>query len=128
MKYTFENKKGQEQTVDIPQSYIDNQISSLGIGTLEACKLYLSDEGYINDDTVATLTDKAKGNKPKVKRKKKKDPDKLFLVGEIYDWLLSDYWRTEDTVYEIQMVDDCRVVRFKYKDNTYEITLAKKRK
>ena len=128
MKYTFENKKGQEQTVDIPQLYIDNQISSLGIGTLEACKLYLSDEGYINDDTVTALTDKAKGNKPKVKRKKKKDPDKLFLVGEIYDWLLSDYWRTEDTVYEIQMVDDCRVVRFKYKDNTYELTLAKKRK
>lgn len=128
MKYTFENKKGQEQTVDIPQSYIDSQISSLGIGTLEACKLYLSDEGYINNDTVAALTDKAKGNKHKVARKKKKDPDKLFLVGEIYDWLLSDYWRTEDTVYEIQMVDDCRVVRFKYKDNTYELTLAKKRK
>ena len=77
---------------------------------------------------MAALTDKAKGNKPKVKHKKKKDPDKLFLVGEIYDWLLSDYWRTEDTVYEIQMVDDCRVVRFKYKDNTYELTLAKKRK
>lgn len=128
MKYTFENKKGQEQTVDIPQSYINSQISSLGIGTLEACKLYLSDEGYINNDTVAALTDKAKGNKRKIARKKKKDPDKLFLVGEIYDWFLSDYWRQEDTVYEIQMVDDCRVVRFKYKDNTYELTLAKKRK
>ena len=93
MNYTFTNKNGKEQTVDIPEAYIHQQQASLGIGMMEACKLYLSDEGYVENAAIDELTAKATG---KPKRKRKEDPTKRAIISELYGLLANGDFRIEE--------------------------------
>lgn len=127
MKYTFTNMRGQEQTIDIPQEYIKQQVSSLRISTLEACKLFLYDEGYMPCEEAESIKSKSrKSTKPR-----KIDPTKSALVNTFYAFLNdTEYWHNE-TNQHIDNVDITTVGRqitFTIDDDTYELTLSKKRK
>ena len=61
MKYTFINGEKQ-QTVEIPDEVIKKHKRTLGCTTSEAINLFLFDEGYIENDEVTKLTNKAKAN------------------------------------------------------------------
>lgn len=128
MKYTFTNMSGQEQTVDIPHTYIKQQCSALKISVLEACKLYLCDEGYLTDPTAESLTQKAN---PSRKRTKKIDPTKSALINHFYA-LLNDkeYWHndTNQHIDNVVITTIGRQITFTIDDDTYELTLSKKRK
>lgn len=126
MNYTFTNKNGREQTVDIPEEYIHQQQASLGIGMMEACKLYLSDEGYVENAAIDELTAKASG---KLKRKRKEDPTKRAIISELYGLLANgDFRIEEDAADTVDVIHPERIVSFTLGDDTYTFTLAKKRK
>lgn len=128
MNYTFKDINGAEQTVDIPAEYVKKQQQSLGIGMLEACKLYLSDEGYISDDTVQSLSRKA--GKGTTGRKRKLDPVKAALVNHLYAFLNDDdYWNgTNYSPQNIVTVTAGRQITFTLGEDTYDLTLSKRRK
>lgn len=126
MNYTFTNKNGKEQTVDIPEAYIHQQQASLGIGMMEACKLYLSDEGYVENAAIDELTAKASG---KPKRKRKEDPIKRAIISELYGLLANGDFRIEEGAADtVDVIHPERIISFTLGDDTYTFTLAKKRK
>lgn len=135
MKYTFINKRGNQQTVEIDDAWIKTQRINLGISNQEAINMWLSDEGYIENEIVNELTAKAKGNpgmrvegkKERKKPQRKPDYIKRALVSFIYNAL--DKGNVEDYQLEnIQVVNQERVISFSIKDDNYELTLSKKRK
>lgn len=129
MNYTFKDKTGAEKTVDIPQAYINQQVKSLGIGMMEACKLYLSDEGYIDNEVVEELTSKASGGKKKRVRKPNYTKQALInLLLETLDNNLVVIGEEEHYIHQVEVMNKERIVRFELDDEIYEVTLSKKRK
>lgn len=133
MKYTFINGEKQ-QTVEIPDEVIKKHKRSLGCTTSEAINLFLFDEGYIKNDEVTKLTNKAKANgagKVKIgcKRKspsRKPDEVKRTLIQSFYQYLMSDALGV--SVQEVEVTNQERVIAFAIGEDNYEITLSKKRK
>lgn len=136
MKYTFINVQGQEQTIDVPQEYIDKQMRSLGCNAVEACDLYVYDEGYADDETANQLNEKAAGTKKRRGPKCKADPIKRGIIEYILRQFNEAAITTADghvMTEETAVVNPERIVQFKiYADDdtfdTYEITLSRKRK
>lgn len=133
MKYTFINGEKQ-QTVEIPDEIIKKHKRTLGCTTSEAINLFLFDEGYIKNDEVTKLTNKAKANgadKVKIgcKRKspsRKPDEVKRTLIQSFYQYLMSDALGV--SVQEVEVTNQERVIAFTIGEDNYEITLSKKRK
>ena len=132
MKYTFVNAAGGQQTIDVPQEYIERQRKSLGIGVQEACELYVFDEGLAENETANELNAKAAGTKTRQRHKRKEDPIKRMLIT----YLQQNLAATQDDTYIIKDVivtNPERIVQFKIDaedgiTDTYEITLSRKRR
>lgn len=128
MKYTFADKDGKQRTVNIPDDDIKRAKSAYGLSNKEAIDMWLVDEGYLTDPTVEELTAKAKVNGLRAETKKrtvrrKEDPVKRALIASLFDFIT-----LYDGVEVSQIVNPERIVSFTIGDDTYEITLSKKRK
>lgn len=138
MKYTFTADNGKEKTVSIPDDYIRTNKKNLGLTTKEAIELWLFDNDYIENAEADALTQKAKGTNVRVggtsKRKapvRKPDYTKRTLISEIknsLEGLALDAGSGSVEVSNISIPNLERVVRFQLDDDTYELTLSKKRK
>lgn len=143
MKYTFNNpESGKQQTVNIDDQWIQKQSVLLGITKREAIMMWLSDEGYISNDTVQELTAKAQANKvgakaqsdkPRKRPERKPDAEKRALINYLEDCMKnlvggSSLVETSRSVREVGIVNPERIIAFTIGDDTYEITLSKKRK
>lgn len=141
MKYTFTADNGKEKTVSIPDDYIRTNKKNLGLTTKEAIDLWLFDNDYIENAEADALTQKAKGANVRVggaasagKRKapvRKPDYTKRTLISEIknsLEELALDAESGSIEVSNISIPNIERVVRFELGDDTYELTLSKKRK
>ena len=135
MKYTFINGEKQ-QTVEIPDEIIKKHKRTLGCTTSEAINLFLFDEGYIKNDEVTKLTNKAKENgagKVKIGRKspsRKPDEVKRTLIQSFYQYLMSGQVSNAlgANIQEVEVTNQERVIAFAIGEDNYEITLSKKRK
>lgn len=128
MKYTFADKDGKQRTVNIPDDDIKRAKSAYGLSNKEAIDMWLVDEGYLSDPVVEELTAKAKVNGPRAETKKrtvrrKEDPVKRALIASLFDFIT-----LYDGVEVSQIINPERIVSFTIGDDTYEITLSKKRK
>lgn len=132
MKYTFIDEKDQQKTVNIPDDYIKTNCRNLGISTKEAIYMYLSDEGYIENDVIEDLTNKAKVNgvnsskvKSSTRRKSNRKPDvvKRQLIAA-----LAEFIQEQEGVTDCEIVNVERIVAFSFADDRYELVLQKKRK
>ena len=132
MKYTFINEKGAEQTVNVPDDYIKTNKLNLGLTTKEAIMMYLSDEGYISNETVEELTAKAKeagvsagtkGGKTQKAPTRKPDYEKRSLVEA-----LANFMQSYDGAENVEVTNIERIVAFTIGSDKYELTLSKKRK
>lgn len=144
MKYTFTADNGKEKTVSIPDDYIRTNKKNLGLTTKEAIELWLFDNDYIENAEADALTQKAKGTGTRVggaasagKRKapvRKPDYTKRTLISEIKNSLEGLVLDVEGAgsgsieVSNISIPNLERIVRFELGDDTYELTLSKKRK
>ena len=128
MKYQFVDKDGKQRTVNIPEEDIKRSKSAFGLSNKEAIDMWLVDEGYLTDPVVEELTAKAKANGVGAGAKKrtvrrKEDPVKRALIASLFDFIT-----LYDGVEVSQIVNPERIVSFTIGDDTYEITLSKKRK
>lgn len=138
MKYTFTADDGEEKTVSIPDDYIRTNKRNLGLTTNEAIHLWLFDNGYEENAEADALTEKAKDTCNRVKGSSKRKaptrkPDyiKRTLISEIKNSLTDLKIDIDDTPVMIENVtvqNVERVVRFQVGEDTYELTLSKKRK
>lgn len=128
MKYTFADKDGKQRTVNIPDDDIKRAKSAYGLSNKEAIDMWLVDEGYLTDPVVEELNAKAKANGVKGGSKKrtvrrKEDPIKRQLIASLFD-CIQEYAGVEDAAVR----NPERIISFSLGDDTYEITLSKKRK
>lgn len=132
VKYTF-TYNGKDKTISIPDEVI-TQGRKEGLNPTESIERYLSDEGFIVDETVAELTAKAKGNgvntaghvQSAKKRKsptRKPDQTKRDLIQSLFQHI-DNY----GGVVDIEVTNIERVIAFTIGDDRYEVTLSKKRK
>lgn len=129
MKYTFVDKNGKQRTVNIPEEDIKRSKSAFGLSNKEAIDMWLVDEGYLTDPTVEELNAKAKANgvgagaKRKRTVHRKEDSIKRALIASLFDYILM-----YDGVDSAAVRNPERIISFTLGDDTYEITLSKKRK
>lgn len=140
MKYTFTADNGKEKTVSIPDDYIRTNKKNLGLTTKEAIELWLFDNDYIENAEADALTQVALANKgtnrvgdksPRKAPVRKPDYTKRTLISEIknsLEGLALDAGSGSIEVSNISIPNIERVVRFQLGDDTYELTLSKKRK
>ena len=134
IKHTFEYN-GNEKTVTITDE-VQRQGRADGLSLVETIERYLSDEGYIVNDTVTALTEKAKANgvntagrnQAAIKKKRKapeRKPDetKRMLIAALNN-TLSTLGYCED----VEVTNIERMIKFRVNDDKFELTLGKKRK
>lgn len=128
MKYTFVDKNGKQRTVNIPDDDIKRSKSAFGLSNKEAIDMWLVDEGYLENPVVEELNAKAKANGVGAGTKKrtvrrKEDPVKRALIASLFDYI-QEYAGVESAAVR----NPERIISFSLGDDTYEITLSKKRK
>ena len=128
MKYTFADKDGKQRTVNIPDDDIKRAKSAYGLSNKEAIDMWLVDEGYLENPVVEELNAKAKANGVGAGTKKrtvrrKEDPVKRALIASLFD-CIQEYAGVESATVR----NPERIISFSLGDDTYEITLSKKRK
>ena len=127
MKYTFTDKDGKQRTVNIPEEDIKRSKSAFGLSNKEAIDMWLVDEGYLTNPVVEELNAKAAGNKVSAPRKRsvrrKEDPTKRAVIASLFD-CIQEYAGVENAAVR----NPERIISFSLGEDTYEITLSKKRK
>lgn len=121
------------KSVNVPNDFIEKNMRNLGITQAEAIEMFLSDEGYIVNDTVVELTEKVKAAGPishdaaigKAKRKApERKPDER--KREIID-MLAEFIR-DQLAPEAEVTNIERMIAFEVGGEKFELTLTKKRK
>lgn len=138
LKHTFVTADGQKKTVNISDEVIV-QGRKEGLNTNDIIERYLSDEGFLVNDTVQELTDKAKaagvnnagrvvGEKTKRKAPSRKpDMIKRMLI-QLLKNTLDETPIDEFSIKNVEVKNIERIIAFSIGDDKYELTLSKKRK
>lgn len=135
LKHTFIAADGKAKTVNIPDEVLA-QGRKERLSVSETIERYLSDEGYVVNDTVAELTDKAKAagvngagrqsadnKKPRKAPQRKLDETKRMLVRALENCL-----STLGPCENVEITNVERMIAFSIGNDKYEVTLSKKRK
>lgn len=126
MIYNFNGKN-----VRIPDNELSKNMRILGISKDEAIQMYLEDEGYLENEEVEALTEKAKINKisheakadkPRktVKRERKPDEEKENLIE-----ILANCLKTAG--FEAEITNKSKIIEFSVGENHYKLDLIKQR-
>ena len=126
MNYNLNGK-----TIRIPDSEINDYMKSLEVSRDEAIKVWLEDEGYLENEVVEELTKKAKENKinheaksekPRkvTKRERKPDEEKENLIEILANCLKNAGFDTEIT-------NKSKIIQFNVGENHYKLDLIKQR-
>lgn len=128
MKYTFTDKDGKQRTVNIPEEDIRRSKSAFGLSNKEAIDMWLVDEGYLTNPVVEELNAKAANNKVSAPRKRsvkrKEDPIKREIIASLFDYMQDNFKGFNNIIVR----NPERIISFSLGEDTYEITLSKKRK
>lgn len=127
------NLKGKQ--IDIPDEDIDNLVDTLELSIDEAIQTWLNDEGYLENEEVAALTQKAKDNRitatiheakaegrKKRENVRKENPTKEALIEVFKDTLLNLEGATK-----VQVVNIGKIIEFEYGGNRYKLDLIQRR-
>lgn len=130
MRYTLESGK----VINIPDKEIQNHIKNLDLTEEQAIQLYLEDEGYLDNDELEELDEKAKKVKIKhqatsvSKEKKEKKPrtvkisnEKQSLFDNIYHSLVEIYGGT------VEIVKENKLITLQINDKTFKLDLIEQR-
>lgn len=124
---------------EVPDKIIDSLMEKLDISIVDACEMYLSDKGLIEDETVEELTKKAEKNRitqtihqARDKKKTKKAPKKKenLLKKEIIDaiqYFLSDNNNLNFTIDELIVRNDEKYIDFTSNGREFTLNLVEHR-
>ena len=119
------------KNIRIPDSDIQEYMESLNLPKNEAIKVWLEDEGYLENEVVEELTKKAKENKinheakadkPRktVKKERKPDEEKENLIE-----ILSNCLKNEG--FDTKITNKSKIIEFNVGENHYKLDLIKQR-
>lgn len=126
MNYNFNGK-----IIRIPDTEITRNMKTLSLSKDEAIQLWLEDEGYIENEIVEKLTEKAKENKinhearaekPRkpIKRERKPDIEKENLI-KIFEKCL------KNEGFEVKITNKSKIIEFNVGENHYKLDLIRQR-
>lgn len=127
MNYNFNGK-----TIRIPDDELAKNMKVLNLSKEEAIEMYLEDEGYLENEEVEALTQKAKDNKAvvhdakadkprkQVKRERKPDEEKENLIEILANCL-------KNAGFEAEITNKSKIIEFSVGENHYKLDLIKKR-
>ena len=127
MNYNFNGK-----AIRIPDDELAKNMRVLNLSKEEAIKMYLEDEGYLENEEVEALTKKAKDNKAvvhdakadkprkQVKRERKPDEEKENLIEILANCL-------KNAGFEAEITNKSKIIEFSVGENHYKLDLIKKR-
>lgn len=138
MKFNLKNYDNslEDKEINIPDKELEKLMKSLDISESEAIEIYLTDEGYVNNDEQDELTQKAKesritatihearadGKKKRVVERKE-DPTKEGLIK---------YLAGAITMYEgaaaVNIVNVGKIIEFELDGDSYKLDLIRRRK
>lgn len=131
MKYTLENGK----QVNIPDADLIHLKTKYNLTDEKAIETWLVDEGYLEDEVVEELSNKAKKNritatihqakatetKAKQPKPKKEDPEKEMIIKELASFL-------PNFAEKVTILNETKVIEFTIGENLYKLDLIKHRK
>lgn len=128
MRYNYEGKN-----INIPDEYIEKNMRNLGISRQECVEMYLSDEGFITNDEIIAMSEKAKtagaGAKATGEKAKRKPPVRQpDEVKRAMVAALAEFISGQDGVTNAEVTNIERMIAFELGGDKFEITLTKKRK
>ena len=120
-----------DKNIRIPDSDIKEYMESLELPKEEAIKVWLEDEGYLENEVVEELTKKAKENKinheakadkprKSVKRERKPDEEKENLIEILANCLTN-------AGFETKITNKSKIIEFNVGENHYKLDLIKQR-
>lgn len=128
MLYELNGKK-----IKIPDEEIKRSMEFLGLSKSEAIKMYLEDEGYLDNPYVDELTAKAKeakishdakSEKPRKNagkpRERKPDEEKEKLIDILANALVAEG-------FEAKVTNKSKIIEFSIEDRHYKLDLIKSR-
>lgn len=128
MLYELNGKK-----IKIPDDEIKRSMEFLGLSKSEAIKMYLEDEGYLENPYVDELTAKAKeakishdakSEKPRKNagkpRERKPDEEKEKLIDILANALVAEG-------FEAKVTNKSKIIEFSIGENHYKLDLIKQR-
>lgn len=137
MRHTIVEGPNKGKRINIPDEFIQRSQKAYDLDLNGAIKMYLDDEGYMENEVVAELTVKAKdagtnakntADKPKRKPPvRKPDEVKRAIVSEIATFV-ENKLRDEGVGNTVEITNVERMIAFEYLGDKYELTLTKKRK
>ena len=127
----------ENKIINIPDEELNTLMKTLDIDKNEAIEIWLTDEGYVNNEEQDALDKKAKDNRitatihqakseiPREKRKveRKEDPDKENLIA----WL-AQFLEGTVSVENLKITNIGKLIEFSYLGNDYKLDLVKRRK
>lgn len=132
MKYQLNDKR----IINVPDKDIERLMNTLKLNQVEAVQLWLEDEGYLENETVEELSEKARKNritatihqakavdgakKERKPRERKKNPIKQDIIQTIFDALQSKYS-------EINVTNDEKYVELAVDGAKFTINLVQHR-
>lgn len=125
---------------NVPDKEIDNLMEKLDLSISDACEMWLSDNGIIENETVEELTKKAQKNritatihgakgekKERKPREKKENPLKKEIIDAIF-YYLSNKENLNFTIDEIKVTNKEKYIDFISNDREFTINLVEHRK
>lgn len=132
MKYQLNDKR----IINVPDKDIERLMHTLKLNQVEAVQLWLEDEGYLENETVEELSEKARKNritatihqakavdgakKERKPRERKKNPIKQDIIQTIFEALQSKYS-------EISVTNDEKYVELAVDGAKFTINLVQHR-
>lgn len=130
MKYSFNGKM-----LNIPDSEINKAVIKLGLTVDEAVKMWLEDEGYLDNEEQLELCQKAKDNKitatihsankgKKVKREPKPKTASAEKV-QIFNKILENL---QENFENVEILNENKLIQVKIGEKVFKIDLIEQRK
>ena len=129
MKYNHNGK-----IINIPDKDLEKFMSTLDLTEQEAIEMYLDDNGYTINETVETLTKKAKENKTdkivaqskvekaKTERKPKENPLKTSIIDYLYKFLAEN-----PTLLDLKITNKTKSIDFMAENKHFTLNLVEHR-
>ena len=136
MRYTVD-VKGRQKTINIPDATIKEYEKCFELSTEEAIKMYLEEEGYLDNAELDELEEKAEKNKVSVRgeaksktERKKTSKPKVVKVSDTKKELFSkiSQFLTDTFGENAEVIKENKLIQVKIGEDMFKIDIIQQRK
>ena len=136
MRYTVD-VKGRQKTINIPEATIKEYEKCFELSTEEAIKMYLEEEGYLDNAELDELEEKAEKNKVSVRgeaksktERKKTSKPKVVKVSDTKKELFSkiSQFLTDTFSENAEILKENKLIQVKIGEDMFKIDIIQQRK